>query len=183
MPPHERIPRDRVNEAFVAGRIRELAPDILLVSGAPILHRSIWTIPRIAAINVHFGVAPQYRGEDTLFWALYYEDFDRIGVTLHIIDDGVDSGPVLARGYPELEPADTEETLWVKCARMAPVLVSEVLKRASRDGILGGSQQEDGGRQFRARERTVWRDIHGSFRRSILARRIPRRSSRMESFV
>ena len=183
LPPHEPIPRDQVNEAIVARRIQEMAPDVLLVSGAPILRRSIWTIPRIAAINVHFGIAPQYRGENTLFWALYYGDFDKIGVTVHVIDDGVDSGPILARGYPDLEPTDTEGSLWVKCARLAPVLVTDVLKRASTDDALVGHRQQEPGRQFRARERTVWKDLHAGFQRAILVRRPPRRDARLERFV
>ncbi len=79
---------------------------------------------------MHFGVAPEYRGQDSLFWTLYRRDYDRIGFTLHVVDEGIDSGPILARGYPALARRDSEATLWAKCARMAVDTCVELMQQA-----------------------------------------------------
>lgn len=47
------------------------------------------------AINIHAGISPYYRGCDCNFWALYEENFDLVGTTIHYLTKGLDSGPIL----------------------------------------------------------------------------------------
>ena len=95
------------------------APDLLVLSTAPILRERIFTIPRYGTVNVHWGIASRYRGEDTVFQPLQRREYDAIGVTLHHVDAGIDTGPVLAVGRPALAPTDTLATLWAKLAMVA----------------------------------------------------------------
>lgn len=160
-----------INEQETADRLRALEPDFLLVSGAPILQERIFTISKIATVNVHYGIAPQYRGEDTIFWPLYHGDYENIGVTLHHIDKRIDTGSILAEGYPALERGDTEASLIAKCARLAADLMVEVVE-AGHHHPTPGRAQETAGRLYLRRHRKVWREIHYALKRGI-GRRSP----------
>lgn len=161
-----------INGRETADRLRTIDPDFLVLSGAPLLEEAIFTIPKIATLNVHYGIAPDYRGEDTIFWPLYRGDYENIGVTLHQVDERIDTGRILAAGYPALERGDTESTLTAKCARLAAELMVELLEDG-RCRPTSGAEQESRGQLCLKRHRKVWRDIH-----YVLLRRIGRRTPR-----
>jgi len=135
-------------------RLRALAPDLLFVSGAPILRPEVFCIPRLGTVNLHYGIAPDYRGEDTLFWPLVRKDYDHLGVTLHSIDRGVDTGRILAHGYPARRGGESETELWAAAARLGAHLIDRFLSTAGPES-LSGTPQPAGGRQYFRRERTA----------------------------
>ena len=120
---------------------------------APLLKRSLYRTAPLGAVNLHFGVAPRYRGENTLFWALRERNPAGLGVTFHRIDDGIDTGPVMAWGFPRLFPRMTEETVWLDsidlACRMAGRVVAEM-----KPGIPSGK-----GRLYPMRRRQPWHDL------------------------
>ena len=157
-----------VNSAATEHLLRSFTPDILLVSAAPILRENIFSIPRLGAINIHSGLLPQYRGEHTLFWPLYFEDYEQIGVTVHQIDAGIDTGAILVRGRPEIAPCDGESDVAVKATRLAARLILETLSVAGTAMPDGHRQQTSAGREFRNRERTGWKELRYLARRDLL---------------
>lgn len=54
-------------------------------------------------INIHTGMSPQYRGVDCNFWALFDNNPQFIGATIHFLDRGLDSGDILKYVYPDYE--------------------------------------------------------------------------------
>jgi methionyl-tRNA formyltransferase len=175
---HE-IPSRIINGLKSVQLFTSLEPDILIVCGAPILAAPILAVPSVNTVNVHFGVAPEYRGQDSLFWTLYRRDYDRIGFTLHVVDEGIDSGPILARGYPALARRDSEATLWAKCARMAVDTCVELMQQAEARPLQSLSQTSRHP-LIRARDRTIWKDMNLLWRRWIFAQRLPVRPERIE---
>ena len=64
--------------------------------------------------NFHPGVLPQYRGAGAYSWVLINED-DKTGITLHLIDDGIDSGDIIEiRAFSVNKHKDTADTLYEK---------------------------------------------------------------------
>ena len=53
------------------------------------------------ALNIHLGIAPQYRGRDCNFWALYDNKPEFVGATIHLISEKVDQGNVLFHAVTE----------------------------------------------------------------------------------
>jgi methionyl-tRNA formyltransferase len=169
-PPATEFPSWVINGPEVANLLRELAPDVMLVCGGPILRPPVFSVPRLGTINIHFGISPNYRGEHTLFWPLRLGDHEHVGVTLHYIIAGIDTGPVLAQGFPAIEASDTEATLWAKCARMAAELMVEYL-HAIHHGPIAGQSQGPEGRQIRFLDRRAWMDARYLLERRLLNRR------------
>ncbi len=55
-------------------------------------------------LNIHMGVSPFYRGSSCNFWALYNENFQYVGATVHLLSKGLDSGDMLFHCLPSFEP-------------------------------------------------------------------------------
>jgi hypothetical protein len=172
------IDRWRLNHFSTTSWLRSLEPDLLIVSAAPILKPAVLAVPRLGALNVHRGIAPDYRGEWSLFWALGRADFERIGITLHWIDEGVDTGPIVAHGFPALSPADDEASITAAFARLAANVVASAIELLGQ-GPAVGEVQPTRGRNYRTRERTMLREGWFWLKRKLLLERCPVRRERI----
>jgi len=72
-------------------------PDIIVVYGTTILKPHIFTKPRLVTLNMHTGLSPHYRGDSTLFWPVFYDDPDHLGVTVHKLVADVDGGDIVRK--------------------------------------------------------------------------------------
>ncbi|MBA4107135.1 MAG: hypothetical protein C0485_15430 [Pirellula sp.] len=176
--PNTTVDVRQVNSPAFAAQLRQLNPDVLLVSASPILKPAIFEIPRLATLNVHRGIAPAYRGERTLFWALHNGDYDHIGVTLHRINRGIDTGAVLKYGFPALDARDTEASLTAKSMQLASRMINDALDDAHATG-LQGVRQHGRGRCYLAREQRFWKEFRYGLVRLFNRRLIPARSERI----
>jgi methionyl-tRNA formyltransferase len=71
----------------------------------PIVKEKIFRVPSRGMLVFHPGIAPEYRGIYSCFWALHEGDAANIGWTLLRIDAGVDTGLILAQGKsPSCDP-------------------------------------------------------------------------------
>ncbi len=84
---------DDMNKAFVAERLRAEAPSALVVFGTGILRRVVLDIA--PAINAHTSLLPHYRGTRSEFWQCRHNDPQTVGITFHLVDEGVDTGSIL----------------------------------------------------------------------------------------
>ncbi len=117
-----------INSPLTQSVLEKLSPDILWQCGAGILKPNIFNIPNIGTLNVHHGVAPEIRGCKSIFWGLYYGRYDWIGVTVHFIDEGLDTGPVLAQERLNVRPGDDFEKLYIEATKVGLQLLLQVLR-------------------------------------------------------
>jgi methionyl-tRNA formyltransferase len=177
------IPNTAINAPTTVARISALAPDLILACGAPVLAPEIFNIPRLASINIHFGIAPNYRGEHTLLWPLRIGDYQNIGITIHHIDEGIDTGRPLVRGYPSLETFDTEKSIVLKCIRMAPGILMPILENMVNTGsapLLKPVETARDGIFIRYQDRKLSHDLTFNIRRYLGRVRPPDQSERIE---
>jgi hypothetical protein len=76
--------------ALQAGR-----PELLLLAQTGLVPRGVLDIPKLATLNAHPGILPEYRGLDPDRWAIYERRFDRVGCSLHLVEPAIDRGPIL----------------------------------------------------------------------------------------
>ena len=105
------------------------------------LPASLLRLPRLGCLNVHPSLLPAHRGPDPLFWVLH--DGDEVGgVTIHLMDEGFDSGPILIQEKIPLPDGLTEAALERFCASRGGALLAEAL--IGRDtGALQPQPQEE----------------------------------------
>ena len=107
--------------------IASLEPDLLVVHATGILKAETFGLARVAALNVHCGVLPEYRGHASTFWALSRGDTGNIGVTVHLVAKTVDTGLLVRQGRVTPEPGDDDLTLWFKSFRLGTDLVVDAV--------------------------------------------------------
>lgn len=94
----------QINDTDSEAMLREFQPDLILSARfSLIFKRNIFDIPRLGTWNVHPGALPRYAGLFAPFRCLV-EGGDRIGCTLHRVDDGIDTGPVQGIGWLDVNP-------------------------------------------------------------------------------
>ena len=154
-----------INNPMFSELLKCEKPRYVITCGAPILKAPVLKTMKnlgIVCANLHWGI--HYRGAESSFWALYHRDLENVGVTLHLIDQGVDTGAHLARCRPEVCCCDDEVTLWRKNGNVAASLVTELLC-ANPESISGVAPQGKGP-CFRYGDRTMYCDMVEFFRRS-----------------
>lgn len=103
-------------------RVRALAPDLGVVFGCYRLRRELFAIPRLGTLNLHLGRAPDFRGASPGFYEML-TGVPEIGVTVHRVDDGLDSGPILLQETFPLDLAPEGDPLAYLRQLQAQVLV------------------------------------------------------------
>lgn len=108
----------------------------------------LFPLPFIEAVgiclNVHGSLLPKYPGARTLSWAIENGETES-GVTVHKIDDGMDTGPILLQRSFPLSRFETTKSLARKTAEIEPQTVVEALAKYEQMGELAFSQQPDCG--------------------------------------
>jgi methionyl-tRNA formyltransferase len=106
-----------INAPKVTEQIRSLNSDLLVVVYYDqILKSAVIGIPKRGCINLHMALAEEYRGCYPTTWAIVNGE-KRTGVTLHYIDEGVDSGDIIAQREIPIDASDTGRDLYEKCTQ------------------------------------------------------------------
>jgi len=86
---------DSVNNKNTISKIKEINPDVIIVNGTRILSSKVLEATNAVIVNTHVGITPKYRGVHGGYWALVNKDYENLGVTIHLIDEGVDTGNII----------------------------------------------------------------------------------------
>ena len=117
----------RVGEPDVLSQLGEWMPDVIVVAAfGQILPRSVLELPAMGCVNVHASLLPRWRGAAPVAHAILAGD-EETGITLIKMDEGLDTGPILARESTTVEVDDTAETLRARLAELGAQLLVEVL--------------------------------------------------------
>jgi formyl transferase-like protein len=94
-----------VNSEACRSFLREQRPSVVLVMGTRLIDEATLRAANAPFVNYHAGITPKYRGVHGAYWACATGDVENCGVTVHLIDKGIDTGAILyqARIVPERE--------------------------------------------------------------------------------
>ena len=113
--------------AEVAEELASFKPDLIVVAAfGHILSRELLSSPRFACINVHPSLLPRHRGPSPIASAILSGD-ELTGVSIMLMDSGMDSGPVLTQEKTGIAPADTTGSLSSKLAELGAKLLLQTL--------------------------------------------------------
>jgi methionyl-tRNA formyltransferase len=123
-----------INDSETVRFIQIQAPDVIAVCGTTVIKPEIFTLAPLGAVNIHTGITPDYRSADPIFWAIYNNEPDKVGVTIHFVDKGIDTGAIIHQEHVPLYRGDSLATIYVRC-----VLVGAKLYLRTLDEIAAGS--------------------------------------------
>jgi folate-dependent phosphoribosylglycinamide formyltransferase PurN len=94
--------------------IQKINPELILLAGTKILSKNFLSHFNCPIINVHVGVTPKYRGVHGGYWALVNKDSQNLGVTVHFVDAGIDTGGVIKQSIVSMSAKDSFVTYGLK---------------------------------------------------------------------
>jgi methionyl-tRNA formyltransferase len=117
-------------------------PDLIAVAAyGRILHTPILRLPRMGCVNVHGSLLPKYRGAAPVQWAVINGETET-GITTMLMDEGMDTGPMLLQEKLEILPDDTAGTLAPRLAELGGRLLVDTIARL-KAGTLTPKKQDD----------------------------------------
>ena len=127
-----------------AEELRNLAPDVCVVTAyGKILPKDVLEVPRHGCVNVHASLLPRFRGAAPIQWAIAHGDAET-GVALMRMDEGLDTGPVIAVKSLPISPEDTSASLHQKLSRLGGELLRESLPAYLRGELKPMPQPSEG---------------------------------------
>ncbi len=143
-----------INHPDVVKLAEETQPDVIAVFGTSLIKGSLLKMGKYGMVNLHGGLSPHYRGADCTFWALYNNEPDQVGCTLHFINEGIDTGKLIAHISPEIKATDDELTLFWRAVRDSASVYTELMDKFSQ-GIPLGQQQAEKGSLYQVKDREL----------------------------
>ncbi|MFC2008823.1 formyl transferase [Chloroflexota bacterium] len=137
---HDLILVRDLNSDETMAALERLAPDIGVVGCAGILRPAVFQSFRLGILNIHPGITPHYRGRSPLEWAVLEET--QPGVTLHFIDAGVDTGPVVEQREVPVRPEDDFDSLYGRAYDVGIELLVNCLRTLARGDSLASVSQD-----------------------------------------
>lgn len=106
-PPEEKTHRvPTVNDEQTIQLLNNFSSKLVVVNGTRIISKKVLNTVDKTFINTHAGITPIYRGVHGGYWALANGDSDNCGVTVHLIDPGIDTGDIIYQENIEVTPKD-----------------------------------------------------------------------------
>jgi methionyl-tRNA formyltransferase len=164
---------ERAKEEQFFGSLRALQPDLIAVAAyGQILPKRLLDLPRFGCLNVHTSLLPRYRGAAPIQWAILNDD-PETGVTIMKMDEGLDTGDILAQERTRISAEDTSQSLHDRLAQIG----ARLLVRTIPDHVAGTIQphpqpaegatyarkitKEDGHINWNRPARTIWNQVRG----------------------
>ena len=122
-------------------RLKEWSPDLILFTGGNILRKQLLELPSLGVLNVHLGLLPEIRGMSSPEWSLLNQV--PVGITIHYMDAGIDTGPVLQKyEFPSVTASDSLSDLRNRLIAFGVDKIGEVVGALDR-GTMSATPQSD----------------------------------------
>lgn len=133
---------EKLDDDFVA-EIKKLKPESFLVAAySKILPDGILSVPPLGSVGVHPSLLPKHRGASPIQSAILSGDKET-GVTLYILDEKVDHGPILAEKSLLIGATETAMELLRRLASLGGKLAAETLPEFSKGKIVPVAQNDN----------------------------------------
>lgn len=135
---------DNKNLSEVAGKaIQDYQVSAALVMTFPYkISKELLALPQKGFLNFHYGLLPQRRGPQPVLWHLLKNDKEA-GVTIHVMDEGIDTGPIVMQEKLPIDIKDTYGILQNKMAYTGAKLAANLLKILSYGTVVPAAPQDE----------------------------------------
>jgi len=119
----------RLRQPNVVAELTALVPEAIVVAAfGQILPSEVLAIPPRGCLNVHASLLPRHRGAAPVAAAILAGE-EETGVTIMLMDEGMDTGPILSQAACPIFPQDTRESLGARLAQLGAGLMMDTLPR------------------------------------------------------
>ena len=132
------------NNLEFRAQLEAIAPDaIVVVAYGRIIPPWMLALPRIGCINLHGSLLPKYRGAAPIQWSVAMGDAVT-GNTTMLLEEGLDTGPILLQQSVEIGPSETASDLFVRLAEAGAPLMVKTLAGLATGSLQPRAQNHEG---------------------------------------
>lgn len=133
----------KVRDAQFIDELRKIDPQVIVVAAfGQIISREILEMPRFGCMNVHASLLPAYRGAAPIQWAVINGEKES-GVTIMQMDEGLDTGDMIAKIVVPIEAQETGGSLFDKLSKAGARLCVKVLEDLENGTVVREKQPEE----------------------------------------
>lgn len=137
-----------LNDAGVVARLKEIQPDLVVFTGGGLIRREVLENAGAGVLNCHSGILPLYRGMDVVEWPILDGRLDQIGMTVHFMDAGVDTGDILRVRKVKIKKEETIRQIREKIEGLMCREMTQTCLDYLRGKVKRVSQKAGDGRQY-----------------------------------
>ncbi len=130
-----------INSPEMGVFLKGMKPDVVAVLGSSIVKDTLISIPSKAMINLHSGLSPYYRGTWSYGWPIVNSEPEYIGVTVHHVNSGIDTGDIIFQTKPALDDRDDLNSIFLKLISEGTELVVQAVREISEKGVVDSFKQ------------------------------------------
>lgn len=131
-----------VNDKKTIEILKKINPGLVIVNGTRIISKKVLNSIDAMFINTHVGITPEYRGVHGGYWALINNDKENCGVTIHRVDQGIDTGGIIKQEIITPTEKDNFTTYPILQIAKAIEMMKEVLKEVFKGEVNAYKKQE-----------------------------------------
>lgn len=113
-----------LNDSIVENLLKLYDEKLIIFTGGGIIRKNILDNSGDGIINCHMGILPKYRGMDLPEWCILENEIEELGITLHFMDTGIDTGDILKKVRIPIENHTSIRSLR---ASFEPVMVKSMV--------------------------------------------------------
>ncbi|MFP4012585.1 MAG: methionyl-tRNA formyltransferase [Chitinispirillaceae bacterium] len=125
---------EKLKDPSFIEQLKSLEADLFVVVAYRILPKEVFSIPALGTVNIHASLLPRFRGAAPIQRAIEAGEKET-GITVFRIDEGIDTGEVLAQKRIPIDPQETTPSLYEKLSRMGAELIEDTLQKLERGNI------------------------------------------------
>lgn len=110
LPSEKVINLKSVNDPECISLLQQINPELVIVNGTRIISKEILNSVPVKFINIHAGITPKYRNVHGAYWAVVNNDMANCGVTVHLVDPGIDTGKIICQQTIKITKKDNFST-------------------------------------------------------------------------
>ncbi len=154
---------EKVNGEECIKEVSFLKPDIFILAGySSILKKEILSIPPMGAINLHGGKLPEYKGVAPINWQIINGEA-RGGCVVLFVDEGIDTGDIIAQELYDITMEDTAATVLEKTLKLFPSMLVNALDEIEKGTVKRHTQDIFKGcyytRRYPRDGKIVWKEM------------------------
>ncbi len=135
-----------INKTETVEFVKQQEIDLILNAGGEIFRKRIIEASSHGVFNAHMGRLPEMRGFNVMEWSLFYRK--PVGVTLHFIDPGIDTGDIIRFEEIPIQPGDDIDSLRAKSFAIDIELITSAIAELENGTLSRTPQEADGGKQY-----------------------------------
>ena len=127
-PEEKKVFLGKLNSKNTINTLQNIKADLIIVNGTSIISSKVLECTEAIFINTHVGITPEYRGVHGGYWALRNNDKNNFGVTVHLVDSGIDTGSIIYQKSTNIDRKDNFITYPLCQTALAIPLIKKAIK-------------------------------------------------------